>query len=323
MTGALSSRPPLQLLALLPVQRQGEWLEACLLCGGGADIEITQVASPHEAAAMLRQYSFDLLLFWMEGAGEPVRKAWAMLAPLTGHDGFVALGMQVPEGWHAPLFHAGALACLDMDATDPLTLVQTLRNCGELVHLREASREWAAEKNKIQQRETREVDRLLAGQRSLLNRLDELGGSPNTLAEESTTTVNSGSVSSSGVSSGAADQRHRPEPLSTPLGQQYSLALQGFLFDESQAAGASLVHLAELVMASGASSGSIMRIHLAAVTQMTSGAGAGTLRHCLTGADRFLTELLMRIIDGRQESRTPTAQSHVRVHARVSPLAAA
>jgi hypothetical protein len=313
MSGAPSSRLPLQLLAILPIQRQGEWLDACLMCGGGDDIEITQVSTPHDAAALLRQYSFDMLVFWIEGAAEPERAAWSQLAQLTGHDGFVALGMQVREGWHAPLFEAGALACLDMDATDPITLVHTLRSSGELLRLREASGEWAAERQRIQQREAREVDRLLEGQRSLLSRLDQLGGGPSTLSDEPL----------GAMSSTAGEQRHSADSLASPLGQSYCLALQNFLFDESENAGATVAHLAELFMVAGASSSGIMRVHLAAVTQVTSRGGAGTLRHCLAGADRFLMELLMRMVDSQQP--TPASASHAprRLHARVSPLAAA
>lgn len=304
---------PLQLLAILPIQRQGEWLDACLVCGGGSQIEITQVSTPHDAAALLRQYSFDLLLFWIEGAGESVSDVWSQLVPLTGHEGFVALGMQAHEGWHAPLFAAGALVCLDMDTTDPLTLVHSLRGACELVQLREARREWAAERQRTQQREAREVDRLLEGQRSLLSRLDQMGGEPNTLPEETPTPT----------LASANDARRWADPLAERLGHEYTLALQNFLFDESLGTSDAVAQLAEHFASCSATSSCIMRIHLAAVTQVTARGGAGTLRHCMASADRFLMELLMRMVDGRDVARSPAAQAHTRHHARVSPLAAA
>ncbi len=62
----------LQLLVLLPIQRQGDWLDACLMYGGGHEIQLTQVATAQEMAEQLREYLFDLLLFWFEGTqGRP------------------------------------------------------------------------------------------------------------------------------------------------------------------------------------------------------------------------------------------------------------
>ncbi len=47
----------LQLLMLLPVQRQGDWLDACLMYGGGHEIQLTQVVSAQQMAEQLHDTS--------------------------------------------------------------------------------------------------------------------------------------------------------------------------------------------------------------------------------------------------------------------------
>ena len=311
MGGARSSGQQLQLLAILPIERQGPWLDACLLCGGGGDLQIMQVDSPHQAAAALRQDSFDLLVFWYEGGRRTVLEGWDQLSQLTDHEGFVALGMQVEEGWNGPLIAGGAIACLDMDQTDPLTLVHTLRNSAELERLRGESQVWELERQRRRERETREIDRALAGQRSLLERLDQFGSGPLAPSEEERQleTVQD-------VMPGDAD------PLASEEGQYYLAALQSFIFDENPGASSAVASLAEHFASLGSTSSAIMRVHLSAVTRVTAGGGAGSLRHCLSGADRFLMELLMRTVDQQMPSQ-PAGSPNVRLHSLTSPLAAA
>lgn len=286
MVGTRSGAPQLRLLAILPIERQGDWLRACFLCGGGRDLQVLQVATTHDAAAALRQQSYDLLVLWHEGLGEGLIERWHQLAQLGGDTGFVALGMHVCEGWQEPLFAAGAMACLDMDQTDPATLVHTLRTSAELERLRRASQVWEMERQRTREREARDIDRVLAGQRLLLERLDQFGGGPAGLSDE---------VTLAAVPDSGGDEF--TEPLGSELGQYYLHALQNFIFDETQSAAAAIAELAEHFIDCHATSSTIMRVHLAAVTQITSRGGTGSLRHCLAGADRFLMELLMRLVD--------------------------
>lgn len=323
MHGARSRGQRLRLLAILPIERQGPWLDACLLCGDGRDLEIVQVASPQQAAAALRQQPADLLVFWQEGRRHAVLDAWRQLSQLTGHSGFVALGMQVEEGWNEPLLQAGAIACVDMDQTDPLSLVHALRNAAELESLRLQRQTWEQDRERRQRREAGEIDRALSSQRLLLERLDQFGTGPLPLAEEDVHAPRG-----LDIPSGESD------PLANEEGQQYLTALQNFIFDESSAASAAVVHLAEQFALRSATSSSIMRLHLAAVTRVTAGGGSGSLRHCLAGADRFLMELLMRMVDcpaalgGHALGGHPLGGNHapverMRLHSPTSPLAAA
>lgn len=325
MNAASVAAEPLQLLALLPIDRQGEWLDACLLVGRGHEIEITQVGSMHEAAGMLRQYTFDLVIVWIEGTLSTTPESCEQLQELVGHDGYIALGMRAREGWQAAYYDAGAIACLDMDNTDPLTLVNALRSACDLVRLRLAESKWQSERHRASLREAREVDRLLVGQRQLLERLDELGGDPSTGVDE---TYQLRAEATSGNQS-----PHRPfdtHHVASPLGQSYCAALQSYLFDEQRAAQSEIAELVEAFAACNSSSSSIMRLHLTAVTHITAHGGPGALRHCLAGADRFLIELLMRLVDYNQAA--PHAQDSVagqhRLHSlrtrpKTSPLAAA
>lgn len=293
MVGTGSRAQQLRLLAIMPIERQGDWLRACFLCGGGRDVQVLQVATTHDAAAALRQHTFDLLVLWHEGLGEGLIERWHQLAQLGGDEGFVALGMHVDEGWQEPLFAAGALACLDMDQTDPVTLVHTLRTSAELERLRRESQVWEIERQRMQEREARDIDRVLAGQRSLLDRLDEMGGAPSGLIDEV------GLVELSSGMAGPGNPTLASETLAAELSPYYLQTLQNFLFDETQSAAAAIAELAEDFIRYESTSSTIMRIHLAAVTQITSKGGTGSMRHCLAGADRFLMELLMRLVDRR------------------------
>ena len=324
MFGACSSSQQLQLLAILPIERQGPWLDACLLCGGGRDLQITQVASAQDAAAALRHGIFDLLVFWQERRGKAVLETWDQLSQLTNHEGFVALGMQIEEGWNEPLIGAGAIACLDMDHIDPMTLVHALRTAVELERLRSESQSWEQERDRRRQREAREIDRALASQRSLLDRLDYFGAGPIASPEEDSHVANQpdltslqerGRLQNAGTVGG--------DLLATAEGQQYLAALQNFIFDENQTASSAVAALAEHFVCLGATSSSIMRVHLTAVTRVTAGGGPGSLRHCLSGADRFLMELLMRVIDQQGSSGGAAPNGNVRLHSVASPLAAA
>jgi hypothetical protein len=322
MSSARSRSQQLHMLAILPIERQGQWFDACLLCGGGRDIRITQVPSPHEAAAALRQVHYDLLIFWQEGEQSDNLEVWDQLSEITGHSGFVSLGMQVVEGWNEPLIDAGAIACLDMDQTEPVTLVNTLRMAGELERLRCESHAWEQDRLRKRERETREIDRALAAQRSLLERLDQFGSLPFVAAESSPHLAAEPAYVPLQASGQAVS-----DPLQNPTGQQYLAALQTFIFDENQTASTHIAALAEHYARTAATSSSIMRVHLAAVTHITTGAGAGSLRHCLAGADRFLMELLMRLVDqqGASTSESIELSTATKLHAQgvASPLAAA
>jgi hypothetical protein len=290
------------LLAIMPIERQGDWLRACFLCGGGRDLQVLQVATTHDAAAALRQQSFDLLVLWHEGLGQGVIERWHQLAQLGGDAGFVALGMHVSEGWQEPLFAAGALACLDMDQTDPVTLVHTLRTSAELERLRRESHIWETDRARLREREARDIDRVLAGQRSLLERLDQFGGAPSGLSEEdgaAAVSLNSGApgMLSPGMTASSARELPTADALAAELGAFYLQSLQSFIFEETQSSAEAIAELAQRFIEQHATSSTIMRVHLAAVTQITSKGGTGSMRHCLTGADRFLMELLMRLVD--------------------------
>jgi len=303
----------LQLLVLLPIQRQGDWLDACLMYGGGHEIQLTQVATPHEMAEQLHEYIFDLLLFWYEGAQGPSAAACRQLMEMADQQGYAALGMHAPEGWQHKLLQGGAIACLDMDLLDPVSLVHTLRNSCELVRLRQERTEWQVDRKRQQERDARDVQRLLAGQRKLLGRLDQLGGGP--------------SVSVQPFDADRPVDFATDEMLSRPIGHSYCTVLQNYLFDDSQVSSTALSLLAEHFLASGLDSSQVMRLHLAAVSRVTSHGGSNALRHCLASADRFLLELLMRLVD-RQRSETGLSSGHSPIHderfgAAGSPLAAA
>ncbi|MCC6508415.1 MAG: hypothetical protein IT423_04865 [Pirellulaceae bacterium] len=342
------SSPPssLQLLALLPLERQGDWLDACLLYGGGHEIEITQVSSTREMAAELRQFGFDLLVFWCEGAQGPSATTCAQLLELADHSGFLALGMHAVEAWQHAVFSAGAVACVDMDTADPVSLVHTVRTACELLALRHERHQWQTEKQRITERESRDVQRLLAGQRQLLCRLDELGGNPSI----SSPTYAAGDYSTTDYSvrdMGPAEFREEFETagqeqhaqsfrdprsqtpsgsadhlLATTMGHSYCAVLHNYLFDQSQVSSAAITLLAENFLANGADSSSIMRLHLAAVTRVTAHSGPGALKHCLSSADRFLMELLMRLVD-RRENHSSVTPALARTRPAASPLAAA
>ncbi len=297
-----STPSELQLLVLLPIQRQGEWLDTCMMVGGGHEIQLTQVATPQQMAGELREYIFDLLLFWYEGAQGPDVTDCQQLAEMADHPGFAAIGMHAAEGWHHELLHGGAVACLDMDLVDPVSLVHSLRSSCELIRLRQEQFQWHQERQRQQARDARDVQRLLAGQRKLLGRLDQLGGGP--------------SVSVQPFDAHASAEVHADQLLDRPIGQSYCTVLQNYLFDDSHVSGTALSLLAEHFLASGIDSGQIMRLHMAAVSRVTAHGGSHALRHCLASADRFLLELLMRLVD-RQRSEVDISASSL------SPLAAA
>jgi hypothetical protein len=200
----------------------------------------------------------------------------------------------------------------------------------------------------MRQREARDIDRVLAGQRLLLDRLDQFGGAPAGLADANGADAVPSSDSRAASNAAAAGQASL-EPLSSEVGQRYLHALQNFIFDENQSAAAAIAELTECFVTCQATSSTIMRMHLAAVTQITSHAGTGSMRHCLSGADRFLMELLMRLVDRQtvdqqtadrtQDDRSQDDRRHEagregaadarelgrkgRLHNVVSPLAAA
>ncbi len=297
---------------LLPIERQGDWLDACLVYGGGHEIQLTQVATAQQMAEQLREYLFDLLLFWHEGARGPSLATCHQLMELADHQGFAAIGMHAPEGWHHALLAGGAIACLDMDLLDPVSLVHALRSSCELVRLRQEQLQWQLDRKRQQERDALDVQRLLAGQRKLLGRLDHLGGGP--------------SVSIQPFDRQDAEQSQADQMVQSAIGQSYCMVLQNYLFDDSQVSSAAFTLLAEHFLASGVESSQIMRLHLAAVTRVTAHGGSHALRHCLASADRFLLELLMRIVD-RQQTDPATADSPAHVHSpfgsTVSPLAVA
>lgn len=303
-----SSPSDLQLLVLLPIQRQGDWLDACLMYGGGHEIQLTQVATAQQMAEQLHEYIFDLLLFWYEGTQGPSLATCRQLMEMADHPGFAAIGMHAEEGWQPPLLQGGAIACLDMDLLDPHSLVHALRNSCELVRLRHAQHQWQIARKREQERDARDVQRLLAGQRKLLGRLDQLGGGP--------------SVSVQPFDPDASVHSQADELLARPIGQSYCTVLQSYLFDDSQVSGTALTLLAEHFLATGADSSQIMRLHVAAVSRVTSHGGGNALRHCLASADRFLLELLMRLVD-RQRSETELLQARGPFSPGSSPLAAA
>lgn len=299
--------PDLQLLVLLPIQRQGEWLDACLMYGGGHEIQLTQVATAQQMAGQLHEYIFDLLLFWYEGTQGPSLDVCRQLMELADHDGFAAIGMHAVEGWQPPLLGGGAIACLDMDLLDPFSLVHSLRNTCELLRLRQAQHQWQIDRKRQQERDARDVQRLLAGQRKLLGRLDHLGGGP--------------SVSVQPFDSDLPVHSQVEDLLARPIGQSYCTVLQNYLFDDTQVSSTALTLLAEHFLATGADSGQIMRLHVAAVSRVTASGGSNALRHCLASADRFLLELLMRLVDRQKpDSQVRTASPAL---ASSSPLAAA
>jgi len=310
MTGADTSSSQSHLLAILPVDRQGGWLDACLLCGGGRDLSITQVPSVRDAVSASRQQEFDLLLLWQESTTHQALSDWQQSDGLVSASGFVALGMHVCEGWHAPLFSAGALACCDMDHTDPLTLVHTLRSAIELAALRRERRQWQHQINRLHQREARELDRLLSAQKALLARLDHLG-QDQPLAEMPGPHQRSIGSSELETASRVVDEE--------TLAKSYRLALQSFLFDETQPSSWAVAHMAEACRACGMTGAALMRLHLESVETLTQGAGAGGLRHYLTGADRFIIEILLRIVDRSGSASELTSHNSKRT----SPLAAA
>lgn len=300
-----------EILAVLPIERQGAWLDACLLCGDGRDLLISQVTGPHEAAALLRQHPYQLVVIWHEGRAANVVSWWQQLSELTGMQGFVVLGMHVQEGWHVPLHAAGALACLDMDQTDPSTLVHSLRVSAELVALRREKVVWQQEREVTRSREAREIDRLLEGQRQLLERLDQMGSGPLTLPEDCDLATNACAI---------------PSPideLAARYGEYYFNALRNYIFDEKQSLPA-LAVLAQHFSQFGIASSNIMRVHLSAVTRLTSGSRIGSAKHCLAGADRFLLELMMRLADGVADTNpSTTAVPRSENQVLLSPLVAA
>ena len=303
----------LQLLVLLPIQRQGDWLDACLMYGGGHEIQLTQVATAQEMAEQLREYIFDLLLFWYEGAQGPSVASCRQLMEMADQQGFAAIGMHAPEGWQHKLLQGGAIACLDMDLLDPVSLVHTLRSSCELIRLRQERHQWQVDRKRQQERDARDVQRLLAGQRKLLGRLDQLGGGP--------------SVSVQPFDADRPVDFDTEELLGRPIGNSYCTVLQNYLFDDAHVSGTALSLLAEHFLASGVDSGQIMRLHVAAVSRVTAHGGSNALRHCLASADRFLLELLMRLVD-RQRSETGLSSGDSPVDDRrfgtaASPLAAA
>ena len=156
----------LQLLVLLPVQRQGDWLDACLMVGGGHEIQLTQVATAHQMAEQLREYIFDLLLFWHEGTQGPALATCRQLAEMADHQGFAAIGMHAPEGWQHQLLRGGALACLDLDQLDPVSLVHALRGACELIRLRQDQLQWQLDRKRQQDRDALDVQRLLSANAS-------------------------------------------------------------------------------------------------------------------------------------------------------------
>ncbi len=280
------SSPELHLLVLLPIERQGDWLDACLMYGGGHEIQLTQVTSARQMTEELREYVYDLLLFWYEGTQGASLPTCRQLSELADHDGFAAIGMHAVEGWHHQLLAGGAIACLDMDQLDPVSLVHSLRSSCELVRLRQERLQWQVDKHRQQERDARDVERLLAGQRKLLGRLDQLGGSP-----------------SVAIQPFEAPTTHDDQPdylLEASIGHSYCTVLQNYLFDDAHVSGTALTLLAEHFLASGFDSSQIMRLHMAAVKRVTAHGGSHALRHCLTSADRFLLELLMRLCDRRR-----------------------
>lgn len=299
----------LQLLMLLPIERQGDWLDACLVYGGGHEIQLTQVATAQQMAEQLHEYIFDLLLFWHEGAQGPTLSTCRHLMEMADHQGFAAIGMHASEGWHHPLFSGGAIACLDMDLLDPVSLVHALRSSCELIRLRQDQLQWQMDRKRQQERDARDVQRLLAGQRKLLGRLDHLGGGP--------------SVSAQPFDSDVVDQQSIDQLLDRPIGQSYCMVLQNYLFDDSQVSTTALTLLAEHFLASGADSSQIMRLHVAAVSRVTSHGGSNALRHCLASADRFLLELLMRIVDRQRSDAVPAGEANGPFTPMISPLAVA
>lgn len=298
----------LQLLVLLPIHRQGDWLDACLMYGGGDEIQLTQVATAQEMAEQLREYIFDLVMFWFEGAQGPSLPLCRQLMEMADHQGFAAIGMHAVEGWQHPLLAGGAIACMDMDIVDPTSLVHSLRSSCELIRLRQQQHEWLVDRKRQQERDARDVQRLLAGQRKLLGRLDQLGGGP--------------SVSVQPFDSDASIQSQGDQLLTRPIGQSYCTVLQNYLFDDTQVSAMALTLLAEHFLATGADSSEIMRLHMAAVSKVTSHGGSNALRHCLASADRFLLELMMRLVD-RQRAETEFSHSEPPFAQPSSPLAAA
>lgn len=293
----------LQLLAILPLDRQGPWLRACLVCGGGQDIQITQVTSLREAAAATRERSFDLALLWHEGSGEQAEEQARILSSLPDlHGGFVALGMQTHEGWHAPLLEAGATVCLDLDQTDPQVLVSQLRNTAELLRLRTAQERWENQRLLAQNREAQELDRLLSAQRSLLMRLD---------AFQQSTGAQSGMVGERLMGAAEAARDIQSSATQAILAQHYTESLRSYMFDDSTSIRTAISNLAGEFRRLQFGSHSIMRLHLETVSTITEGGGAGSLRHCLAQADRFLIELLLQMVEYQQNAIPQADKSRV------------
>ncbi len=308
MLGDREKSQAMELLAILPIERQGPWLDACLLSGGGHSIRIEQVSDAHAAAARLRHNDQAILVLWHEGTLHDPLAIWDQLQDVTATEGFLVLGVHVQEGWHERYIDAGAIACLDMDHIDALTLVHSIETAIELESLRRQDRELQAERNRARQRETRDIDRALNGQRLLLERLESLGGSP---------------VTSSVSMTQHADAYESHDPLSDPAGERYCEALKAFLFDESGSGSQLAKLLAMHFLATRAPGNSIMRLHLAAVNRITAHAGPGSLKHCLSGADRFLMELLLRMHDSQMESLDQVGAVPGQGPVRSSPLVAA
>lgn len=309
MQPAMQALSELQLLMLLPIQRQGDWLDACLMYGGGHEIQLTQVASAQQMAEQLHEYIFDLVLFWYEGTDGPALPVCRQLMEMADHQGFAAIGMHAVEGWEQPLLHGGAIACLDMDWLDPVSLVHTLRNSCELIRLRHERHQWQIDRKRQQERDARDVQRLLAGQRKLLGRLDQLGGGPSVSVQP----FDSHQL----VDIGANDL------LDRPIGQSYCTVLQNYLFDDTHISGTALTLLAEHFLATRVDSSQIMRLHVAAVSRVTAHGGSNALRHCLASADRFLLELLMRLVDRQRSETAVSPEIHAHFEPVTSPLAAA
>ncbi len=282
----------LRVLALLPIERQGDWLDACLLYGGGHEFEFVQVASVQEAAGALRHDSCDLVIVWVEGTQAPSCDTCMQLLELANHTGLVAIGMHAPEGWQHAYIEMGAITCVDMDTADPMSLVHALRNACELTQLRLEEREWRTERARAQQRERRDVERLLVGQQQLLERLDGLGGEPGHSMHDERYGAND-TIYPGGSSK------------NDPLALHYRHCLQQYLFDENGHAQQEISEIVEQLAMLELGSSGIMRLHLNSVSEVTEHGGAGALRHCLASADRFLVEILMRLVDQTRSQNMP------------------
>lgn len=292
------------LLAILPIQRQGPWLQACLLCGGGHDLRITQVGDLKDAAAVARKRHFDAALIWHEGSGHETLTLLEQTKHLRLFEGgCIVLGMKPHEGWHVPLFEAGAAVCLDLDQCDPITLVHQMRNTIELIKLRSERGRAEEEAARARRREVDQLDRLMSAQQSLLARLDAL---------HTGETASLGTTRQDSQRTGARSARTEVEPPAV-LQLEYIACLKQYTFDASTAASQSIRGLAVKCHSLGLTGRTLMRLHLGALEVTTHGAGSGSLRHILVQADRFLIELLLEHLElssqtGGSGSNLPVAE---------------